>query len=105
MANQQVNVFRATVHLKSGLANGHRRGEEVLAIALTAQGAVAVIQAVYGSDLQSINGPTLSCSGVWTTLTGTPAVMGQGPAEETHHNVRKEEPAEEEPAHHKRKAA
>lgn len=81
MAVQTVNVFRAKVYQPSDLPTYQPSGEEVAVIALTAAGAVAVIQQQYASIVR-IEGPVLAITGALTTLTGTPT-MAELPAPET----------------------
>lgn len=82
MAVQFVNVFRAKVYQPSDLPTYSPSGEEVAVVALTAAGAVAVIQQQYASIVR-IEGPVLAIANVTTALTGTPTMANGGvPPEE-----------------------
>jgi hypothetical protein len=71
MAIQTANWYRASVVLKSKIAAGHHRSEEVSVVAQSIPAAIGVLQSQYGNDLLAINGPNLAMAGAITTMTGS----------------------------------
>jgi hypothetical protein len=71
MAVILANIYRASVVLKSKIAVGHHRSEEVNVVAQSPTAAIGVLQSQYGNDLLIVNGPNLAMTGAYTTMTGS----------------------------------
>jgi hypothetical protein len=80
MAVITANVYRASVVLKSKIAVGHHRSEEINIIAQSLPAAITVLQLQYGSDLLTFNGPNVAIQGALTTMSGGALLEAHAPA-------------------------